>query len=141
MRQSLATLESFIVRTGTALPQSSASSNPHRHGSSSEPPEKPLTDGDEPPSKSVPGMLGQEGHGGLYAGPTSMVTHLLSFKSSDQREDKDIDNGDGSTRSSDEGPPPLLHDQSRTYDNDLLDMLPQLHIIDGECPASCHNLY
>ena len=74
-------------------------------------------------------MLNQKGQGGLYACPTSMVTHLLSFKSPEQREGKEDDGGD-SARSGDES---TLHlqEQNRSYDDDLLALLPQLHIIDG----------
>lgn len=73
-------------------------------------------------------MLAQKGHGGLYAGLTSMVTHLLSFKSSEnQREGHSDNSGDDSARSGDEAPAPL----ARSYDDDLLALLPQLHIIDG----------
>ncbi|KAI5124760.1 hypothetical protein M0805_005394 [Coniferiporia weirii] len=133
IRQSLATLEAFIIRSGTAPPSSSGSSSTSKAaGSHVQVPHTNVASGvGEPPGKSVPGMLAQKGHGGLYAGPTSMVTHLLGFKSSEHRESKDADNsGDDSARSGDEATA-SAHDQSRTYDDDLLALLPQLHIIDG----------
>ncbi|KAL5530271.1 hypothetical protein ACEPAF_6528 [Sanghuangporus sanghuang] len=133
IRQSLASLEAYIVRSGTGPAYSSAPSSSVPQGPSpSDSVEKLTSDAHETSNKSVPGMLNHKGQGGLYAGPTSMVTHLLSFKSPEQREGRDVDNsGDDSTRSSDEGSAPNLNDQTRSYDNDLLELLPQLHIIDG----------
>ncbi|THH12360.1 hypothetical protein EW145_g79 [Phellinidium pouzarii] len=112
IRQSLSTLETFITRSGTAPPTSAVSSNAIKSSIHVQTPPTNLgTDVDEAPS------------------PTSMVTHLLNFKS-EQREGKDADNSDDSARSSDEATT-LNLDQSRAYDDDLLQLLPQLHIIDG----------
>ena len=138
IRQSLASLEAYIVRSGTGPAYSSGPSNsvPPQGPPTSDAAEKLTSDAHETSNKSVPGMLNSKAQGGLYAGPTSNVTHLLSFKSPEQRESRDADNsGDDSTRSSDEGTAPHLNDQTRSYDNDLLELLPQLHIIDGECQA------
>lgn len=88
-------------------------------------------DSDDMSSKSAPGMLAQEGQGGLYAGPTSMVTHLLSFKSDRESRDAEKKNGNATE-------PQSASEQIRPYDNDLLEMLPQLHIIDGE-HVSCRG--
>lgn len=136
MRHSLATLESYIIRGGANGAPVPAPPSATSRGTSIPPPAtdrpKPELDSINGTShKSVPGMLAQKGLGGLYAGPTSMVTHLLSFKSTDgQRNAEDADHrGDDSGRSGDEGP--SGEPQSRNYDDDLLALLPQLHIIEG----------
>jgi hypothetical protein len=41
-------------------------------------PKKENADAEIHSKDTVPGMLGSPGHGGLYAGPTSAATHLLS---------------------------------------------------------------
>ena len=82
-------------------------------------------DGDDVLDKSAPGMLAQRGQGGLYAGPTAMVAHFLSVKSA-SNETRDGDGG--ASRSGDEtaDAPDRLQ-----YDDDILNLLPPLHIIDG----------
>lgn len=130
IRQSLATLEAFVIRSGVAPPTSSSPTVSFKK------PPTPLyapPDSDGSSSKSVPGMLAQEGQGGFYAGPTSMVTHLLNFKSADQREGRDDGSGDEVVRSNDD--PPISGEQSCAYDDDLLALLPQLEIIDGATPC------
>ena len=128
IRQSLATLEAFVIRSGVAPPSSASPVVTFKK------PPTPLPlppDAEGPSGKSVPGMLAQEGQGGLYAGPTSMVTHFLGFKSADQRESKDDSSGDEVLRSNNDTPP-LSSSQSCAYDDDLLTLLPQLEIIDGK---------
>lgn len=66
--------------------------------------------------QAAPGLLSNQVQGGLYAGPTSAVTHLIS---NEPRLD-DIDR-----RSQDQEEFPA------TYDNDLLAMFPPLEIADG----------
>ena len=126
IRQSLATLEAFVVRSGVAPPPSSSPTVAFKK------PPTPLPvppDSEGSTGKSVPGMLAQEGQGGLFAGPTSMVTHLLGLKSADQRENRDDSSGDEVVRPDD--PPATSGNQSCAYDDDLLALLPQLEIIDG----------
>ena len=138
IRQSLATLESFLVRTGTGRTTTTTAAAAHgandHHQNHRErqdlaaihipPPHS--TESDDISNKSAPGMLGQEQMGGLYAGPTSMVTHLLSFKS-------DRDSRDAERKSTSGSQPQSASEQIRPYDDDLLQLLPQLHIIDGTC--------
>jgi hypothetical protein len=115
----------MLVRTGSSIPNIPVSAAPHR-------PDVPAivtsgkasTDGDDSSNKSAPGALGQEG-GGLYTGPTSSLTALLSFKSERQ------DSRESENRSP-EVQEPLSGSELRPYDDDLLQLLPQLHIIDGK---------
>ena len=128
IRQSLASLESYLVRTGLSRGNPPSvpvpSVNHHRDPPAIQIPPPLSTDSDDLSNKSAPGMLAQEGQGGLYAGPTSMVTHLLSFKA-------DRESRDGEKKSATTSEPQSASEQIRPYDNDLLEMLPQLHIIDG----------
>ncbi|OBZ71938.1 putative transcriptional regulatory protein C3C7.04 [Grifola frondosa] len=84
----------------------------------------------------TPGMLGQQGSGGLYAGPTSAASHLISPS---DREDSDP--SDHPTSSTD-GASPTYPDKTgtstasttpaaATYDHDLIALLPPVHTIDG----------
>lgn len=151
IRQSLATLESFLVRTGTgrttttpasttaptaavSSPSVNDSQKPHRDrqntNAAQNPP--PSTESEESNTKWAPGMLGHEG--GLYAGPTSMVTHLLSFKS-------DRDSRDAERKSSNGSEIHPSSEQIRPYDDDLLQLLPQLHIIDGTRSTASRKTY
>ncbi|KAJ7162629.1 fungal-specific transcription factor domain-containing protein [Mycena crocata] len=75
----------------------------------------------------VPGMLGSQSQGGLYAGPTSAATHLL-LSHPDARGSEDSDSRQASQdRSSDD----LTTGMSHEYDRDLLAVLPSVDIIDG----------
>ncbi|KAJ7477152.1 fungal-specific transcription factor domain-containing protein [Mycena galericulata] len=75
----------------------------------------------------APGMLGSQGQGGLYAGPTSAATHLL-LSHPDSRGSEDSDSRQASQdRSSDD----LAGTMSHEYDRDLLAVLPSVDIIDG----------
>ncbi|KAI1793010.1 hypothetical protein LXA43DRAFT_1004242 [Ganoderma leucocontextum] len=83
---------------------------------------------------STPGMLGQQASGGLYSGPTSAASHLISPSDRD-----DIDNQNDRPRS----PPspktrpraisdPVDHNGSTgDWDQDLTAQLPDIHMIDG----------
>lgn len=138
IRHSLATLEAYVIRGGgQTSTQPAPSSSTYRSESVPAPPVPPLPDpqaqatkvdpdAENMSDKSVPGMLAHKGQGGLYAGPTSMVTHLLSFKSADSSKEGDDDQRmDDGRAASDSAPRPS------SYDDDLLALLPPLHIIDG----------
>ncbi|PIL36680.1 transcription factor [Ganoderma sinense ZZ0214-1] len=83
---------------------------------------------------STPGMLGQQASGGLYSGPTSAASHLISPSDRD-----DIDNQNDRPMS----PPspktrpraisdPVDHGGSTgDWDQDLTAQLPDIHMIDG----------
>lgn len=86
----------------------------------------------------VPGMRGHQGNGGFYAGPTSTLNHLLSATT--DRDETSSSDGvgvgtDPSTRDSGLGP----HAGAKTkgqvpppvYDEDLVPLLPPIHIVDG----------
>lgn len=77
-------------------------------------------------------MLAQKGQGGLYAGPTSMVTHFLSVKSA-SNEGRDGEGGSNRPPfdSADESVDAIQEQPRLQYDDDLLTLLPPLHIIDG----------
>ncbi|KAK7696574.1 hypothetical protein QCA50_001232 [Cerrena zonata] len=89
------------------------------------------------PSPDAPGMLGQQGTAGYYAGPTSAVSHLITV------EKEENDAGEPASRASyerglgDSVPP--NDEASRTiapranapYDQDLVSMLPPVHTVDG----------
>lgn len=137
IRHSLATLEAYVIRGGGHAPPQPQPAPAHRSESVTAPPIPSLPDHqgpsttsepelDDMPDKSVPGMLAQKTKGGLYAGPTSMVTHLLSFKSENSREGEDMDQRLDDSRENDDST-----SRPSTYDDDLLAMLPPLHIIDG----------
>lgn len=142
MRQSLATLESFIIRGPNASARASASARQDTRKSverKDEPPPEPLSD------NAVPGMLGEGKRGGFYAGPTSTATLLYSLRAAnDQRDgsatgddivkpdstamDDASANGAAAGSGGGGGAPT---DIARGYDDDLLALLPAIHIIDG----------
>ncbi|CDO74144.1 hypothetical protein BN946_scf185043.g194 [Trametes cinnabarina] len=87
---------------------------------------------------STPGMLGRQASGGLYAGPTSAVSHLISVS--------DRDDSDNNDRPSSPSSPPLTNCTSvdggehsvnvtsgstGVWDHDLIAALPPVPIIDG----------
>lgn len=82
-------------------------------------------------------MLGQQSSGGLYAGPTSAVSHLIT--ASEREESDGTDNGHTPTDapspslgfSSDGGRSSSAASINATYDNDLISLLPPVHTIDG----------
>ena len=95
---------------------------------------KSEAEADDVLEKSAPGMLAQKGQGGLYAGPTSMVTHFLSVKSA-SGEGREGEGGSNrppfAFDAADDTVNPDLEQPRLQYDDDLLTLLPQLHIIDG----------
>ncbi|KAJ6510249.1 fungal-specific transcription factor domain-containing protein [Mycena vitilis] len=124
LRHSISLLEAYVFPTQRSYSVA-------RRGSEAMPgpvvPKKEIVDPDiseklHPPT--APGMLGSHGQGGLYAGPTSAATHLLT----DPRGSQDSDSRQASQdRSSDD----LNTGMSHEYDRDLLAALPSVDIIDG----------
>lgn len=74
----------------------------------------------------APGMLGSQGQGGLYAGPTSAATHLLL---NDQRGDSD--ESESRHQSQDRTTNDEFPTGTVVYDRDLLAMLPPLETVDA----------
>ncbi|KAI0939032.1 hypothetical protein AcV5_000559 [Taiwanofungus camphoratus] len=87
----------------------------------------------------TPGMLGQQGSGGLYAGPTSAASNLIthSDRSDSEANDHVVSPADAvpatSTFSPDSMGEPAFSTSpgSSTYNSDLVDLLPPLHLIDA----------
>ncbi|KAF8665801.1 hypothetical protein AX16_000245 [Volvariella volvacea WC 439] len=73
-------------------------------------------------STAAPGMLGTQGQGGLYSGPTSAATHLLI---NDGRNSEESETRQQSQERTED--PPNRND----YDSDLLQMLPGIEVIDA----------
>ncbi|KDQ64995.1 hypothetical protein JAAARDRAFT_64792 [Jaapia argillacea MUCL 33604] len=71
--------------------------------------------------RSLPGVLGQQSQGGLYAGPTSTVTHLTG---NEPRDDDSRQSG------SEDETQPLTSIVTHDYDRDLLDVLPPVNTMD-----------
>ncbi|KAJ7087254.1 fungal-specific transcription factor domain-containing protein [Mycena belliarum] len=122
LRHSISLLEAYVFPAQRNYP-------PARRGSETTPvvPKKEAVDPDiseklHPPT--APGMLGSQGQGGLYAGPTSAATHLLP--QSDSRGSDDSGSRQTSQEHSDD-----LAAMSQEYDRDLLAVLPPIDIIDG----------
>ncbi|KAH7930037.1 hypothetical protein BV22DRAFT_1028781 [Leucogyrophana mollusca] len=128
LRHSVSLLETYILanhRPGSAVPQHlkrpldtpSTPSSPLTFNLKKEPTEGASLEKDD-----APGLLGSQGHGGLYAGPTAAVTHLTlgDRQSEDER------------HPSQEGPASEeLLASTHEYDRDLLALLPSLETIDG----------
>ncbi|OCH85149.1 hypothetical protein OBBRIDRAFT_798467 [Obba rivulosa] len=162
IRQSLSLLESHIYHGGQPrgpLPPSTSAptlnSAPTRTALAPLPPyhEYPIsprhaTDNGRPPDKaqrngspgitSTPGMLGQQSYGGLYAGPTSAASHLITAS------ERDESDGTDHAHTPTDAPSPSVgfssesggHASSSTssgaaYDHDLVALLPPVHTIDG----------
>ncbi|EJC98892.1 uncharacterized protein FOMMEDRAFT_113458 [Fomitiporia mediterranea MF3/22] len=136
MRQSLATLEAYVVRGPSSRPAelSSASSSKDRNTL----PKRDNLGGvlkqeADADAMAVPGMLAERGKGGFYAGPTSAATLLYSLKTAndarDGNEDAERASASGSNADSDVDDVPT--DISRGFDDDLLAQLPAIHVIDG----------
>lgn len=129
MRQSLATLEAYLVRgSSQAAIQSSSDSSrkpPIDTVASDRISEQNTTDISPSSPRSVaPGMLGEKNKGGFYAGPTSTATLLLSLKAmADARDEEDNTASDASEETA--------IDPLRGFDDDLLALLPAVHVIDG----------
>ncbi|EIW62139.1 uncharacterized protein TRAVEDRAFT_163947 [Trametes versicolor FP-101664 SS1] len=89
---------------------------------------------------STPGMLGRQASGGLYAGPTSAASHLISVSDRDDSDHTDRPSSPASppppSRASVDGGGDILHAGSGStatgvWDNDLIAALPPVPIIDG----------
>ncbi|TFK83343.1 hypothetical protein K466DRAFT_498628, partial [Polyporus arcularius HHB13444] len=80
---------------------------------------------------SAPGMLGQQASGGLYAGPTSAASHLIStFERDDDQNGRNISPTTPASPSHtlNEG---VDHGSTGEWDHDLISQLPQVPTIDG----------
>ncbi|KAI0637714.1 hypothetical protein C8Q77DRAFT_385100 [Trametes polyzona] len=151
IRQSLALLESHIYQQPVPRPALHGyATEPLRRASLQSPHalydrQSPEIDG-IPPAKektedvdmtSTPGMLGRQASGGLYAGPTSAASHLISVS---DRDDSDHNDRPSSPASP---PPPsrnsvdagdsvsVMSGSSGVWDHDLISALPSVAIIDG----------
>ncbi|KAF8974707.1 fungal-specific transcription factor domain-containing protein [Flammula alnicola] len=121
LRHSISLLEAYVFpNQRNTVPQRRASDVP-----SFVVPKKEYIDPDVVGEKSstAPGMLGTQGQGGLYAGPTSAATHLLI----EGRESDDSDSRHTSQDRVGEDFPAMTQE----YDRDLLALLPPLEVIDG----------
>lgn len=123
MRRSLALLETFVLQNGASpsLARTTADADYFAlqpSGSSLPPPDDrpPKRESVEPVDLSAPGSFGRQS-GGLYAGPTSTSTHLLSNDAREPDETSDH--------------PPSEPEALGEYDRDLLDLLPGLADIDS----------
>ncbi|KAF8076015.1 fungal-specific transcription factor domain-containing protein [Lyophyllum atratum] len=119
LRHSISLLEAYI------FPAQRNHVPPHRRPSdaSSLIPKKEMIDpevGEKPPT--APGMLGTQGQGGLYAGPTSAATHLML---NEPRGSEDSDSRQQSQDHIEDFPT-----MTPEYDRDLLAMLPAIEVID-----------
>ena len=119
-------MEAFVIR-GSHL----TARTPTNASSAALEPVKQELDTDALPDNAAPGMLAEKGKGGFYAGPTSTATLLYSLKTAnDARDGEDIPDRIGS-HSGDERTDDSAVDVQRGVDDDLLQMLPAVHIIDG----------
>ncbi|KAG6833627.1 hypothetical protein H0H87_004254 [Tephrocybe sp. NHM501043] len=118
LRHSISLLEAYI------FPAHRNHTAPHRRASdaSSLIPKKENVDA-EVIEKTVPapGMLGSQGQGGLYTGPTSAATHLLMSETRGSEE---------SDRQQSQEHPEEFSTMTPEYDRDLLAMLPAIEVID-----------
>ncbi|OSD01799.1 hypothetical protein PYCCODRAFT_1412051 [Trametes coccinea BRFM310] len=87
---------------------------------------------------STPGMLGRQASGGLYAGPTSAVSHLISVSDRDDSDNNDRPSSPSSppstTRTSADGGEHGVNvapGSTGEWDHDLITALPPVPIIDG----------
>ncbi|KAG6866009.1 hypothetical protein C0991_009681 [Blastosporella zonata] len=131
LRHSISLLEAYI------FPAQRNHTGPHRRASdaSSLIPKKEAIDA-EVIEKTVPapGMLGSQGQGGLYAGPTSAATHLLMVRpfqypvlgpENEPRGSEESDSRQQSQEHTEEFPA-----MTPEYDRDLLATLPAIEVID-----------
>ncbi|KAG1863671.1 hypothetical protein F4604DRAFT_1586908 [Suillus subluteus] len=123
LKHSVSLLETFIIANHRNLPFKRPLDPP-----SSGPPsplKKEPQDSDTVDRDNAPGMIGSQGHGGFYAGTTSVVTHLTMNES--RASDDPMDR-----HPSQEG---LVTDEiaasTHEYDRDLLEVLPALETIDA----------
>ncbi|KAH7916140.1 fungal-specific transcription factor domain-containing protein [Hygrophoropsis aurantiaca] len=128
LRHSVSLLETYILanhRPGSSVPQHLkrsleppiSPSSPFAFNFKKEPTEGTSLDKDD-----APGMLGSQGHGGLYAGPTAAVTHLTLGDRQSEEERHPSQEGPASDD---------LLASTHEYDRDLLALLPSLETIDG----------
>ncbi|KAG6919321.1 hypothetical protein DXG01_007454 [Tephrocybe rancida] len=120
LRHSISLLEAYI------FPAQRNHTAPHRRASdaSSLVPKKETIDADVlEKTVPAPGMLGTQGQGGLYAGPTSAATHLLMNETA--RGSEESDSRQQSQEHAEEFPT-----MTPEYDRDLLAMLPAIEVID-----------
>ncbi|KAG0698840.1 fungal-specific transcription factor domain-containing protein [Suillus ampliporus] len=123
LKHSVSLLETFIVANHRNLPFKRPLDPPPSGPPS--PLKKEPQDSDSVERDNAPGMLGSQGHGGFYAGTTSVVTHLTMNES--RASDDPMDR-----HPSQEG---LVTDEiaasTHEYDRDLLEVLPALDTIDA----------
>lgn len=115
LRHSISLLEAYIFphhRNNLALQRRQSEAPSHTA------PKKEVVEPDvSDKAQAAHGLLGRQVQGGLYAGPTSAATHLIT---GELRAD------DSDNRQSQE-----QEDFTATYDNDLLTMFPPLNVADG----------
>ncbi|KAG2159053.1 fungal-specific transcription factor domain-containing protein [Suillus bovinus] len=122
LKHSVSLLETFIIANHRNLPFKRPLDPPPSGPPS--PLKKEPQDSDSVDRDNPPGMIGSQGHGGFYAGTTSVVTHLTmnEARASDDPMDR---------HPSQEG---LVNDEiaasTHEYDRDLLELLPALDTID-----------
>ncbi|KAI0786459.1 hypothetical protein C8Q75DRAFT_771832 [Abortiporus biennis] len=163
IRRSLSLLESYIYQpSNPRLPNSLPAHLPSSTlGPSTRPPPHPHPQPDtyapneylkEPPEQdtaaksrmphisNAPGMLGQQGSGGLYSGPTSAVSHLMTASENEESDppeaqssliDRPYSDMNVGTSSSTRATTPSNMISRVPYDDDLLALLPPTHIVDG----------
>ncbi|KAG6820165.1 hypothetical protein H0H93_004428 [Arthromyces matolae] len=119
IRHSISLLETYI------FPASRNHTVPHRRQSDAASliPKKEVVDSDVIDKTAPPGMLGSQGQGGLYTGPTSTTTHLLM---NEPRGSEESDSRQQSQEHTEELPSTMTPE----YDRDLLAMLPAIEVID-----------
>ncbi|KAG1773830.1 hypothetical protein EDD22DRAFT_984110 [Suillus occidentalis] len=123
LKHSVSLLETFIIANHRNLPFKRPLDPPPSGPPS--PLKKEPQDSDSVDRDNAPGMIGSQGHGGFYAGTTSVVTHLTmnDSRASDDPMDR---------HPSQEG---LVTDEiaasTHEYDRDLLEVLPALETIDA----------
>ncbi|KAG2031542.1 hypothetical protein BDR03DRAFT_927876 [Suillus americanus] len=123
LKHSVSLLETFIIANHRNLPFKRPLDPPPSGPPS--PLKKEPQDPDTVDRDNAPGMIGSKGHGGFYAGTTSVVTHLTMNES--RASDDPMDR-----HPSQEG---LVTDEiaasTHEYDRDLLEVLPALETIDA----------
>ncbi|KAH8105515.1 fungal-specific transcription factor domain-containing protein [Cristinia sonorae] len=85
--------------------------------------------GKAPQTADAPGMLGQQGSSGFYAGPTSAMSHLLAGSDKEDSDTPEVPRLFDRVRN-DLGHTPPLPVQN-AYDDELVALLPPVHTIDG----------
>ncbi|OJA07772.1 hypothetical protein AZE42_02981 [Rhizopogon vesiculosus] len=124
LKHSVSLLETFILANHRNLPYKRPL-DPPTSGPSSPLKKEPQDSPDSIDRDNAPGILGSQGHGGFYAGTTSVITHLTmnDIRASDEPMDR---------HRSQEG---LVTDEiaasNHEYDRDLLELLPALETIDA----------